>query len=190
MWTICRPSPAEGASASAEGQAAKSRISVQPDFQAAWHAPAQVVLADVQISQVEAAQLRRYLPAQLVVVELQSFQVGEAAQLRRYLPAQLVAAEDQPFQIGEADQLRRQLPAQLVVAEAQLYNAPVVVGGDAPPFAERRVAQPVVVIPVLTVRCVVEGNQGFPVRIGGAGGRGRRCRSRRCRRIGGGGRGP
>ena len=60
----------------------------------------------------------------------------EAAQLRRYLPAQLVAAEDQPFKVGEADQLRRQLPAQLVAAEDQLYNAPVVVGGDAPPFAE------------------------------------------------------
>ena len=37
-------------------------------FQAAWHAPAQVV----------------------VVVEVQMCQVGEAAQLWRYLPAQVV----------------------------------------------------------------------------------------------------
>ena len=64
-------------------------------------------------------------------------------------------------------------PAQGVLAEAQLCNAPVVVGGDALPFAEGRVAQPVVAAaPVLTV-CVVEGNQRFPVRLGGAGGRNR-----------------
>ena len=51
-----------------------------------------------QLLQVgEAAQLRRYLPGQFVVVEPQPFQVGEAAQLRRYLPSQLVSAEGQPF---------------------------------------------------------------------------------------------
>ena len=32
-------------------------------------------------------------------------QVGEAAQLRRYLPAQVVPAEAQLFQVGEAGQL-------------------------------------------------------------------------------------
>ena len=66
----------------------------------------------------EAAQLRRYLPAQLVLAEGQLGQVGEAAQLRGYLPAQLVPAEGQPSQVGEVAQLRRYLPAQLVVAEA------------------------------------------------------------------------
>ena len=59
-------------------------------------------------------------------------QVGEAAQLRRYLPAQLVAAEVQMCQVGEAAQRRRYLPAQAVVFEAQLCNAPVV-GDDALP---------------------------------------------------------
>ena len=45
------------------------------------------------------------------------------------------------------------------------FVAPVVVGGDAVPFAEGSVAQPgVAFIPVLTARCVVEGSQGFPVR--------------------------
>ena len=67
-------------------------------------------------------------------------------------------------------QLRRYLPAQGVAAEVHPYNAPVVVGADALPFAEGSVAQPFFVArPVLTVRCVVEGNQGFPVRFGGAG---------------------
>ena len=71
-------------------------------------------------------------------------------------------------QVGEAAQLRRYLPAQVAVVEPQRCNAPVVVGGDAVPFAEGSVAQPVVACrPVLTVRCVVEGNQGFPVRFGG-----------------------
>ena len=83
----------------------------------------------------EAAQLRRYLPAQLVAVEGQICQVGEAAQLRRYLPAQVVAVEGQICQVGEAAQLRRYLPAQVVVFEFQLCNAPVVVGGDAPPLS-------------------------------------------------------
>ena len=44
----------------------------------------------------------QYLPAQLVVDEIQLYQVGEAAQLRRYLPAQLVAVEAQLC--GEAAQ--------------------------------------------------------------------------------------
>ena len=187
---------------------------IQPARQTAWHAPAQVVVAEGQLCQLgeaaqlrrylpaqvgeaeaqnlqvgEAAQLRRYLPAQLVVVEYQPCQVGEAAQLRRYLPAQLVDSEVQPFKVEEAAQLRRYLPAQLVVVEAQLCNTPVVVSGDVQPFAEGGIAQPVLtVIPVLTVRCVVEDNQGFPVRFDGAGGRGRRCR--RSRRIGGSGRVP
>ena len=114
---------------------------------------------------------------------MQIYQVGETAQLRRYLPAQGVFLDAQRYQVGEAAQLRRQLPDQDVAGEAQLYNAPVVVGGDAVPFTEGRVAQPVVLEPpVRTARCVVEGNQGFPVRFGGAGGRGRRCRSRRSRR--------
>ena len=200
--------------ASAEGQAARAAHLV---FQAAWHAPAQVIVAaaeaqacqvgeaaqlrrylpaqevvvEVQIYQVgEAAQLRRYLPAQEVVSEAQPCQVGEAAQLRRYLPAQVIAAEAQPCQVGEAAQLRRYLPAQVVEDEFQLCNAPVAVSGDALPFAEGSVAQPVgAFIPVPTVRCVVEGNQRFPVRFGGAGGRGRRCGSRRSKRNGGSGRG-
>ena len=51
-----------------------------------------------------------------------------------------------------------------------MCNAPVVAGVDAVPFADGRVAQPVgASIPVLTVRCVVEGSQRFPVRFGGAG---------------------
>ena len=121
------------------------------------------------------------------IAKAQTYQVGEAAQLRLYLPAQLVVGEAQPSKVGEAAQLRRYLAAQAVAAEIQPWNAPVAVGGDALPFAEGSVAQPVVVSnPVLTVRCVVEGNQGFPVRFGGAGGRGRRCRGR----IGGSGRGP
>ena len=39
-------------------------------------------------SNCQSAQLRRYLPGQLVIVEVQISQVGEVAQLRRYLPAQ------------------------------------------------------------------------------------------------------
>ena len=42
-------------------------------------------------------------------------QVGEIAQLRRYLPGQLVAVEVQPCQVGEVAQVRRYLPGQLVV---------------------------------------------------------------------------
>ena len=64
---------------------------------------------------------------------------------RRYLPAQAVEGEVQLCQVGEAAQLRRYLPAQLVAEEVQPYNAPGVVGGDALPFAEGSVAQPVVV---------------------------------------------
>ena len=52
----------------------------------------------------EVAQLRRYLPAQLVTVEDVTRQVGEVAQLRRYPPAQLVPIEDQTFQVGEVAQ--------------------------------------------------------------------------------------
>ena len=88
----------------------------------------------------EVAQLRRYLPTQLVTIEDQpSLQVGEVAQLRRYLPAQLVTLEvaacfrlvrlpnsagmgplnwllqrPSSLQVGEVAQLRRYLPAQLV----------------------------------------------------------------------------
>ena len=78
-------------------------------------------------------------------------------------------------------QLRWYLPEQVVVFEFQLCNVPVVVGGDAPPVAQGSVSQPVgAVPPVQTIRCIVEGNQGFPVRFGGAGGRGRTAvRSRR-----------
>ena len=68
--------------------------------------------------QVGEAQLRWYLPAQ-TRCRRGGAQVGEAAQVRRYLPAQLVVAEDQPCQVGEAAQLRRYLPAQVVVAEDQ-----------------------------------------------------------------------
>ena len=46
-------------------------------------------------------------------------QVGKVAQLRGYLPAQLVRVEEQPFQIGEVGQLRRNFPAQLISGEAQ-----------------------------------------------------------------------
>ena len=64
-------------------------------FQTAWHAPAQLVVAEVQLCQVgEVAQLRRYLPAQVVAGEVQKSQVGEAAQLRRYLTAQVVLANE------------------------------------------------------------------------------------------------
>ena len=59
--------------ASAEGQAAKVRVG-QLVFQAAWHAPAQVVEEEARICQVGE--------------EAHICQVGEAAQLRRYLPAQ------------------------------------------------------------------------------------------------------
>ncbi len=91
---------------------------------------------------------------------------------------------------GEAAQLRRYLPAQVVAAEGQLCKAPVFVGDNAVPFAEGEVAQPVrTVTPVLTVRSVVEGNQGFPVRFGGAG-EAVGGAVRRYRRIGGGGRVP
>ena len=113
-------------------------------------------------------------PAQAVAAEAQLCQAGEVAQLRRYLPAQAVAEEVQLCQAGEAAQLRRYLPAPVVEDEFQLCNAPVDVGGDALPSSEGSVAQPVAAsIPVLTVRCVIKGNQGFPVRFGGAGGRGR-----------------
>ena len=66
------------------------------------------------------------------------------------------------MQFGEAAQLRRYLPAQADAREIQSSNAPVVVDRDAVPFAEGSVAQPVVaLIPVLTIRCIVEGNQRF-----------------------------
>ena len=79
-------------------------------------------MAEVQLYQIgEVAQLRRYLAAQLVVVEVQLCQLPNwylAAQGcptgRRYLAAQLVQEEVQLCQIGEVAQLRRYLAAQLV----------------------------------------------------------------------------
>ena len=81
--------------ASAEGQAARVRVVVQPAFQDAWHAPVKVVAFEGQINQGEAAQLQRYLPAQLVFTQVKTFQGGEVAQLRRYLSAQLVPTDVQ-----------------------------------------------------------------------------------------------
>ena len=119
----------------------------------------------------EVAQLRRYLPAQLVLAEVQPFQVGEAAQLQRYLPPQLVPPEVQILQLGEVAQLRRYLPAQLVPLQVQFGDAAVAVSGDAFPLANRHVAQPViVVIPIWAAGGVIEADQSFPVRFG----RGRR----------------
>ena len=71
----------------------------------------------------EAAQLRRYLPAQGVVAEVQLCQVGEAAQFRRYLPAKgvwcrgtaLSGSERLPNSGGIS-------PLKKVVAEVQHYN--------------------------------------------------------------------
>ena len=130
--------------------------------------PAQLVPAEGQPCQVgEVAQLRRYLPAQLVPAEGQPCQVGEVAQLRRYLPAQLVPAEGQPCQVGEIAQFRRYLPAQLVPVEPQYGDAAVVVSGDAWPLANRHVAQPVIVsYPIRAAGGVIEGDQRFPVRFG------------------------
>ena len=62
--------------ASAEGQVAKVRVmKVQLVFQAAWHAPAQVVVPfELQVSQVgEAAQLRRYLPLKALPPSFRSY---------------------------------------------------------------------------------------------------------------------
>ena len=98
------------------------------------------------------------------------------------------------MQVGEVGQLRWYLAAQAEAVEVQPCNAPVVVGGDAVPFAEGSVSQPfayifcVTTTPGLTVRCIVEGNQGFPVRFYGSRSRGRRCCSDRRRRVSGGGR--
>ena len=95
------------------GRSPKVRVvKVQPVFQTARHAPAQLVAAELQTYQVgEAAQLRRYLPAQLVAVEAQRVKVGEAAQLRRYLPAQGVARRGPASQVWRlAAQLRRVSP--------------------------------------------------------------------------------
>ena len=147
----------------AERQAAKVRVAkVQLVFQAAWHAPAQLVVAEVQICQVgEVTQLRP--PRSTRYCEGQQFKFGEAAQLRRYLPAQLgrgcpttpVSPRSRRFlggtdlpgwrgcpappvsrrsslllkrpdvqhcQVGEAAQLRRYLPAQVVALEVQRYQ--------------------------------------------------------------------
>ena len=139
------------------------RYAVRPRLRAVASAIGQavkVVMPWLQTNVV--SQAAWHAPAQVVALEVQTFQVEEAAQLRRYLPAQVVAAEDQPC------------------------NAPVVVGGDALPFAEGSVAQPVVAfMPSLTVRCVVDGNQRFTVRfVGGRPSGGRRSR------IGGSGRVP
>ena len=65
--------------ASARWQVAKAReLKVQPVFQTAWHAPAQLVPFEEQHYQAgEIAQLWWYSPAQLVLVEGQLCEVGE-----------------------------------------------------------------------------------------------------------------
>ena len=112
----------------------------------------------------EAAQLCRYLPAQLVEGEPQQFQVGQVTQLCRHLTAQLVPVEAQPFQVGEVAQLRRYLPAQLVEAEVQPGNPARAVGPHTMPFVERPVAEPVVVVgPIGAIGGIVESYQSGKV---------------------------
>ena len=89
----------------------------------------------------------------MICAEVQIYEIGQAAQLRRYLPTQLVSVEVQVCQNGQAAQLRRYLPAQLIVAEGQTYHAPAGVSGYAVPLSKGSIAQPVrVVTPVYRIR--------------------------------------
>ena len=98
MLAKCGPSPAEVAWLQQKGRSPrleKSKSNKSSSKLLGTH-PLKSLLERPSCYQVgEAAQLRWYLPAQLVVVEFQKLQIGEAAQLRRYLPAQLVVAEVQ-----------------------------------------------------------------------------------------------
>ena len=126
---------------------------------------AQLVLVERQELQVgKTGQSGRYLAAQLVVAERERFQVGEACQFGGYLSAQLVFMESQRYQVGEVAQFGRQLTAQAIDAEVQFRHTPTGVGGDAAPFAQGLVTQPIgIVAPVVAVGGVVEGCQRVPV---------------------------
>ena len=82
------------------------------------------------------------------------------ALLYRYLPSQPIPMKLQPFQVGEASQLRRDHSAEQIEVEDQFDNAAAVVCGYTPPFPNRSVAQPVVVVsPIVSIRRIVEGDQ-------------------------------
>ena len=90
--------------------------------------------------------------------------MNEAAQLRRYLTAQLIPRKVQRLQVGEAAQFRRYLTAQLVLKEVQPYHAPAGVSGYAVPSLKGEPAQPVPVLPpVLSPGGFVEYRQGLAI---------------------------
>ena len=56
------------------------------------------------------------------------YQVGEAAQLRRYLPAQVVPAEAQLFQVREAAQLGGISPLNSLPERSSRFRLPLAYG--------------------------------------------------------------
>ena len=55
-------------------------------------------------------------------------QIGEAAQLRRYLPAQVVPAEAQLFRVGEAAQLGGISPLKALPERSSRFRLPLAYG--------------------------------------------------------------
>ncbi len=101
----------------------------------------QLVVAEVQVFQV--GEFGGYLAAQLVVVEDQISQVGEVAEFGLDLSSQLVVAEVQVFQAGEVAELGWDRAGQSVVPKAEPFDAAGGVCADAVPFSDWPVAEPV-----------------------------------------------
>ena len=120
-------------------------------------------------------------------MEIQRRQVGEVANLRRDIPGQLVLIEIECCQVREVTQLGRNLPGHAVAREVQIDHPPAVcfvrpnlvqispesqvgsrrtrVDGDSRPFTERGAARPTVLEPpVCPIRCGVERGKRRPVR--------------------------
>ena len=151
--------------------------------QCAWYAPAKLVAAEIQHLQVgELPQFNGDLPSQVVVGKSQLLQAGQLAQFRRDLLAQVVLSEVQVLQEEELAQFSRYLSSQPVLKKLKGSYAPVGIRFNAVPFSKSLATQPIVVVrPVGSIRGVLEGNQGFPVRFGGVRGFSARFGGRRVR---------
>ena len=112
----------------------------------------------------EVAQLGRNRAGQ-IVPKPQRFEPGQTSQLRRNRTGQLVPVKFQLRQVSEGAQLDRDRAGQLITHKTEAGDS-TVGDRDPMPFADGPVAQPVRIVgPVGAVRRVVQGDQGFPVRI-------------------------
>ena len=71
---------------------------------------------------VQLAQLHRYAPAQLVIIQVEIDQVRKVAQLRRYASAQLVELQAEFAQVRQIAQLSRYAPAQPVKNQSEFRH--------------------------------------------------------------------